>query len=503
MGLMSRMVVGELAFLCVALLCSHAFADKPAISVGLSYLDIVEDQRYGLIEKGDVNGAWAPFSMKTCGARPAVSSPGTKNVTFYIQNVGSVPVAFAPVTAKTAESGSVLAPSVDGNSSTSFMINPQEIHNLTLFYNCLSGPSRSWDTIILSLKAGDSEPMELFWMKFCEDSSSFDWSMIITFVLATVVVAFGALQTQALPSSDGQPEEVAEVQTHHGVLFVVIGSCALVVLFFLLKYVSILLTIMISFSSCMALLVFLLLIGERIVPKSWNCDKEINIPYLGPAPVLAIFLFFVSAGIVVAWALTKNWLLNNLLGVCLCLLFMRYFQMSSIKVAACLLILAFFYDIFWVFGSSHVFGDNVMVAVASSVDLPLKLELPHVGDAPPFACSMIGLGDLVLPGLLICFARRFDQFKKVNVYFPIDLIAYVVGLAICGIILGVTGAAQPALLYLVPCCLGAVVILGVSRKELKDLWNGISAPSEHEVHGDENQGLVNHHVPSSSQYSNV
>jgi len=38
-------------------------------------------------------------------------------------------------------------------------------------------------------------------------------------------------------------------------------------------------------------------------------------------------------------------------------------RLSSLMVAASLLILAFFYDIFWVFCSSELFGKNVMVHV--------------------------------------------------------------------------------------------------------------------------------------------
>ncbi|MQL68895.1 hypothetical protein Taro_001192 [Colocasia esculenta] len=33
------------------------------------------------------------------------------------------------------------------------------------------------------------------------------------------------------------------------------------------------------------------------------------------------------------------------------------------------------------------------------------------------------------------------------------------------------GHGQPALLYLVPCTLGLVVVLSAVRGELKDLWN--------------------------------
>ena len=35
----------------------------------------------------------------------------------------------------------------------------------------------------------------------------------------------------------------------------------------------------------------------------------------------------------------------------------------------------FLYDVFWVFGSKSVFGDNVMVTVAKGLNAPIKVGL--------------------------------------------------------------------------------------------------------------------------------
>jgi hypothetical protein len=50
-----------------------------------------------------------------------------------------------------------------------------------------------------------------------------------------------------------------------------------------------------------------------------------------------------------------------------------YGRLSSLKVASSLLTLAFFYDIFWVFISSSIFGKNVMVTVATGLNVPIKI----------------------------------------------------------------------------------------------------------------------------------
>jgi len=52
------------------------------------------------------------------------------------------------------------------------------------------------------------------------------------------------------------------------------------------------------------------------------------------------------------------------------------------------------------------------VKVATGLDVPIKILVPlffSTGDSTQF--TLIGLGDIVLPGLLLCFAMRFDDSK--------------------------------------------------------------------------------------------
>ena len=63
----------------------------------------------------------------------------------------------------------------------------------------------------------------------------------------------------------------------------------------------------------------------------------------------------------------------------------------------------FFYDIFWVFGTDKLLtGDSVMVTVAKSLDAPIKLLFPKTLAAEKLEFSILGLGDIVIPGILVC-----------------------------------------------------------------------------------------------------
>jgi hypothetical protein len=120
--------------------------------------------------------------------------------------------------------------------------------------------------------------------------------------------------------------------------------------------------------------------------------------------------------------------------------------------------------------------------------LPMLLTIPRMFDYSG-GSSLLGLGDIVLPGLLLSFAARYDEAKrfigssssdgrevsqnctrKSKGYLAPLVVAYGVGLAMANIAVYAMQMGQPALLYLVPCCLGTMVYLGWKRQELNELW---------------------------------
>lgn len=88
----------------------------------------------------------------------------------------------------------------------------------------------------------------------------------------------------------------------------------------------------------------------------------------------------------------------------------------------------------------------------------------------------------VIPGFLIALLLRFDATRAsaepshgahgsfAKPYFTAAMVAYVAGLAATVAVMEFFKAAQPALLYLVPCCLGATLLTGLVRGELSALF---------------------------------
>jgi minor histocompatibility antigen H13 len=159
----------------------------------------------------------------------------------------------------------------------------------------------------------------------------------------------------------------------------------------------------------------------------------------------------------------------------------------------------------------------MMITVATSLDVPIKLVFPGGG--------MLGLGDIVLPGLMIAIAHRFDlylhylrqpasatsssssppssktkpvyhpatgnwgerywmsslkrsalpshlggsMFKKT--YFHASLVGYAIGMIATYTVLIVFKHGQPALMYLVPTVLFSLWFTAAVRGDLAEMWS--------------------------------
>lgn len=112
-----------------------------------------------------------------------------------------------------------------------------------------------------------------------------------------------------------------------------------------------------------------------------------------------------------------------------------------------------------------------MVTVAKNLEGPIKLLFPRGGSANP---ALLGLGDIVIPGLLISLLLRFDDqmaVGKERPFFRASLLAYGIGLGTTIWAMETFKAAQPALIYLVPACLGSALLVGGVKGKLGPLFS--------------------------------
>jgi minor histocompatibility antigen H13 len=227
----------------------------------------------------------------------------------------------------------------------------------------------------------------------------------------------------------------------------------------------------------------------------------------------------------------KPWFLTNLQGFAVSYSALQLMSPTTFATGSLVLGALFCYDI-WA-----VFFTPLMVTVAKNLDQPIKMVFPRPdepsatpGEPPVKSFSMLGLGDIVLPGIMIGLALRFDlymyymkkQTKAQKVvagsdgdktaqevmekapyisptgrwgdrfwtytlpveslpsqlrssfpkrYFAASMIGYVVGMLMTLGVMSVFQHAQPALLYLVPGVLISLWGTAVVRGEFKEMWN--------------------------------
>ncbi|KAH9253725.1 hypothetical protein BASA81_008343 [Batrachochytrium salamandrivorans] len=205
-------------------------------------------------------------------------------------------------------------------------------------------------------------------------------------------------------------------------------------------------------------------------------------------PIRQSLLASLLVGVIVtAWYVyTRHWVANNLIGAALSLQAIESLSLGTFQNGAYLLVFLFFYDIFFVFGT------DVMVTVAKSVDAPIKLVfLKQFAQSDSDALfSMLGLGDIVLPGVFVALLLRFDFFRSFqekrfqtspDEFFPknvfnIAIAMYALGLWCTVFVMHWFKHAQPALLYLVPAVLLASLLGGLGNRCLVELWKFEETP---------------------------
>merc|ERR1719313_706787 len=293
-------------------------------------------------------------------------------------------------------------------------------------------------------------------------------------------------------------------------MFPIVGSCALFSMFIAFKFlgkewVNFLVTTYLTIIGVVALAESIRPLLCPVFTEAMNkrsTKVEFRIPFVQKPtddPVsfsfgkTCVVAYLLAAMCSAGYLYTKHWTFHNLFGISFSLQAVAIISLGRFNIAFILLAGLFLYDIFWVFGT------NVMVAVATNFQGPIKIIFPVSFD--PWKQSILGLGDIVIPGIFIAMTLRFDayrykqSFKAVEPktktgegkesnedkkpeevaldefstfpkpYFWVVFVAYLLGLLTTGFVMFAFEAAQPALLYLVPFTIAAVVGTSLVRGE--------------------------------------
>ncbi len=310
-------------------------------------------------------------------------------------------------------------------------------------------------------------------------------------VTSTAIVFIGSQRSLHLlvHESDGGPSKADKevLSSKDAYKFPIVGSVTLFSLYLAFKYfdkdtVNLILSFYFSVIGVLTLTGSTSKFMSQFITSTKKYGFKTTLPLIGeldclvtPAEIVCLIISIIFSYF---YFQTKHYMMNNIFGISFCIQGIEKISIGSYKTGAILLCGLFLYDIFWVFGT------DVMVTVAKSFDGPIKLLFPRV--LPTLEAkgefSLLGLGDIVIPGLFVALLLRFDAVQaKIPIksaeqcnfsqpYFQVNIISYALGLIATVGVMYFFNAAQPALLYLVPACLGGSLLVGAARSELKALF---------------------------------
>ncbi|XP_035538020.1 signal peptide peptidase-like 2A [Morone saxatilis] len=346
--------------------------------------------------------------------------------------------------------------------------------------------------------------------------SKIDPSIAVMLLIAIVTVALGgywsgACERDRLNSGteggggDGKADsgELFLYSPLKVVIFVALMCGMLVLMYFFYNILVYIIIAIFCMASASALFSCLDAVMEKIgcgtvsfSVRNWNFS------------VRSLILAAVCISIAVIWGVYRNedrwiWILQDLLGIAFCLNFMKTISLSNFKICVILLSLLLVYDVFFVFITPFFTknGVSIMVQVAlgpdasgektqgNMVEVPAEPQtpsekLPVVMRVPRFLAwaqnlcgmqfSILGYGDIIVPGLLVAYCSRFDVWinSRRKVYFISCCIAYLLGMIMTFAVMLLSGMGQPALLYLVPFTLITSAVVAGCRGEMRQFWAG-------------------------------
>ncbi|KAI6702505.1 hypothetical protein NL676_011641 [Syzygium grande] len=214
---------------------------------------------------------------------------------------------------------------------------------------------------------------------------------------------------------------VVDINTTSAVLFVVVASCFLVMLYKLMSYWFIeVLVVLFCIGGVEGLQTCLVALLSCFRWFENSAQSFVKLPIFGAVSHLTLAVSPFCIAFAVVWAVFRRvsfaWIGQDILGITLIITVLQIVRIPNLKVGTVLLSCAFLYDIFWVFVSKWWFHESVMIVVArgdkSGEDgIPMLLKIPRLFD-PWGGYSIIGFGDIILPGLLVVFSLRYDMLAK-------------------------------------------------------------------------------------------
>merc|ERR1719500_2255979 len=193
---------------------------------------------------------------------------------------------------------------------------------------------------------------------------------------------------EGVEEAEKKESNVTTIDSLHAMCLPLGASLSLLIMFFFFDSMQLLFAVCTAVIATVAL-AFLLLPMCQYLVRPCATKGKISLGLCGRFTLAEILSVGISVCVVCVWVLTGHWALMDFMGMGLCVAFIAFVRLPSLKVSTLLLSGLLLYDVFWVFFSQYVFSANVMVKVATRpAENPMgivarKFSIGGVGGYPP------------------------------------------------------------------------------------------------------------------------
>ncbi|KAL1472673.1 hypothetical protein MTO96_039177, partial [Rhipicephalus appendiculatus] len=179
-----------------------------------------------------------------------------------------------------------------------------------------------------------------------------DSSRVSTFLISILLMVYGSFrslnmeQEQKERNGQGAENNVQTLDTMQALCLPLGASISLLVMFFFFDSMQMLFAICTAIIATIAL-AFLLLPMCQYLIRPCSSGKKISFGTCGRFTAAELVSFSLSVAIVCVWVLTGHWLLMDAMGMGLCVAFIAFVRLPSLKVSTLLLTGLLIYDVFW------------------------------------------------------------------------------------------------------------------------------------------------------------
>lgn len=121
-------------------------------------------------------------------------------------------------------------------------------------------------------------------------------------------------------------------------------------------------------------------------------------------------LYILSAYFIFVYCDSGHWIMNNYLAISFCVYIIeKWTQITSFWQICVVFVGLIIYDTYFVFST------DVMMTVAKGFDMPMKLLFPLGHSVGKKGFGMLGIGDIIIPGLLTSLCMRADFIRHLTI----------------------------------------------------------------------------------------